>query len=153
MLRTAVRVARLETLAAWAIGPPVAPTGPEPDPWAEVLALVPAEFRAALAAKLGGPYDADVEALASWTSAPLAPWARPAAPGFRVPAALVAWVMDPPHRYWAGHHCGACGLAVPVGLDDPIRPFPACPACGGATSYAAYGRPDPEDHSCGWRPG
>ncbi|WP_439630643.1 hypothetical protein [Gemmata sp.] len=149
MRRTALRVTRLESLAARSVVPAADAAVSARDTWAEVLALVPGKFTDALAAKLGGPYDADLEALASWASAPLAPWARSPAPGLVLPAALVAWVLDPPHRYWVGHHCGACGLAVPVGLDDPIRPFPACPACGGATSYAAYDRPHPEDHSCG----
>ncbi|WP_439620677.1 hypothetical protein [Gemmata sp.] len=103
---------------------------------------MPAEFRAALAARLNGPYDAALEALASWACAP------PPAPGFRLPVALAAWVLDPPHRYWVGHHCGACGLAVPVGLDRPVRPFPTCPACGGATTSTAYNQPDPEAKPC-----
>ena len=149
-MRSAARVARLEALAADILGP--RGVAPAADPWAEVLALVPADFTDALAAALTGPYSADLEALASWAAAPFAPWARPPAAGAQVPAALVAWVLTPPHRYWVGHYCGACGLAVPVGLDRPARPFPTCPACGGATSYAAYdrpdSRPDPEVVSC-----
>jgi hypothetical protein len=114
---------------------------------------VPTAFRADLGARLTGSYSADLEALASWAAAPFAPWTRPPAAGVQVPASLVAWVLNPPHRYWVGHHCGACGLAVPVGLDQPVRPFPHCPACGGTTSFAAYDRPDPEAKGCGSPPG
>lgn len=150
-MRSAARVARLEALVASVLRPPA--VAPAADPWAEVLALVPADYQDTLAARLGGPYSADLEALASWAVAPFAPWARPPAAGVQVPASLVGWLLAPPHRYWVGHHCGACGLAVPVGLDRPVRPFPACPACGGATSFAAYDRPDPEAKECGSPPG
>ncbi|VTU02488.1 unnamed protein product [Gemmataceae bacterium] len=152
-MRSTARVARLESIVARSVVPSVGAAVPARDPWAEILSLVPAEFRGALAAKLGGPYDADLEALTSWAAAPVAPWARPPAAGVQVPEALVAWVLDPPHRYWVGHHCGACGLAVPVGLDRPARPFPTCPACGKPTSFAAYYRPDPEAKECGSQPG
>jgi hypothetical protein len=150
-MRSAARIARLESLAADILRPPA--VAPAADPWAEVMALVPAELRDALAAALGGPYSADLEALALRASAPFAPWARRTAAGLQIPAALVAWLLDPPYRYWVGHHCGACGLAVPVGLDRPVRPFPTCPACGKATSFAAFYRPDPEAKECGSPPG
>ncbi|VTU02527.1 unnamed protein product [Gemmataceae bacterium] len=104
-MRSTARVAGLEAIVARILRPPV--VAPAADPWAEVLALVPAEFRDPLAEKLDGPYSADLEALASWAATPFAPWARPTAAGLRIPAALVAWVLDPSHRYWVGHHCGA----------------------------------------------
>ena len=128
---------------------------PPDDGWvracAAFLALVPADLRDAVAARLGGPYGPDTEALAGWVSGPFARWAPPRPPGYVLPRALVGWVLAPPRPFWFGHHCGTCGLAVPLFLSpsavpDPpadLRAFPACPACGGATGHAAVYRPDP----------
>ncbi len=117
---------------------------------AAFLALVPGHLRGAVASRLDGPYGPDSESLAAWVGAPFARWAPPPAPDYRLPEPLVTWVLDPPFRFWFGHHCGGCGLAVPIYLlpsSDPrpradIRVFPSCPACGGVTSHAAYHRPD-----------
>ena len=105
------------------------------------LTLVPADLRERLGARLPGPSGSDTEALASWVAAPFAGWAAPAPSVSVLPRALVAWVLSPPRPFWFGHHCGTCGLAVPLylvpsGVPNPPadpRAFPTCPACGGAT--------------------
>jgi hypothetical protein len=134
---------------------PAAHPIPPGDGWARAyvafLALVPADLRGAVAARLGGPYGPDTEPLADWVAAPFARWAPPPPPGYQLPRALVGWALAPPRPFWFGHHCGTCGLAVPLFLspsalpDLPadLRVFPICPGCGGATSHAAVYRPDP----------
>ncbi len=129
-------------------------TAPPVDPWLvrreSFLARMPDEMRAAVESRLDGPYSQFTEVMASWASAPFARWAAEPAAEFRFPRGLVAWVLDAPRRFWMGHHCGRCGLAVPLYFtwsNDPdpppdLRPFPHCPACGGITSHAACYRPD-----------
>ncbi|MDY3563395.1 hypothetical protein R5W23_004898 [Gemmata sp. JC673] len=145
---------RIEALTARvACRPAAGPAPPLPD-WLRdrtaFLALVPEALRERMAARLDEPYGPDSESLASWVGVPFARWAPAPAPQYRLPEALVAWVLDPPRPFWFGHHCGSCGLAVPLVLvpsSDPrpladLRAFPTCPACGGRTSHAANDRPD-----------
>lgn len=116
----------------------------------EFWTWVPEDLRAAVAERLNGPYAEDPESYASWALWPFARWAPDPGQEFRFPRALVEWLLDPPHRFWMGHHCGRCGLSVPLhftssnGLDRPtdLRVFPLCPTCGGATSHDAHYRPD-----------
>ena len=119
---------------------------------ADFLARIPADLRAAVDAALRAPF-ATRTAFADLERGPFAPWAPPMPDDFTFPRGMVAWMLDPPRAYWMGHHCGRCGLTVPLFLtwsNDPDPPptviaFPTCPACGGATSSAAYSRPDAPD--------
>lgn len=117
------------------------------DAWAAdraaCLGRVPDDLRAAAGAALADPLRG--EDLADWVLWPFAPWATVPA-GFRFSRALVEWLLHPPRPWFLGHHCGRCGLGVPLlstWSNDPNPPttivvFPACPACGGKTSYAAH---------------
>ncbi|HEX4611628.1 MAG TPA: hypothetical protein VH092_25760 [Urbifossiella sp.] len=109
---------------------------------AAFLGLVPADLRAAVAGVFADPDRA--ERLAEWVLYPFARWAAPPA-GFEFPRPLVDWLLAPPRGWFLGHACERCGLAVPLlttWSNDPTPPqsmvvFPACPACGGQTSWAA----------------
>jgi len=110
------------------------------------LMMVPEDLRmavgVALCDRVRGEY------LSDWACWPFARWATPPA-GFQFPRALVEWLLDPPHAWFLGHTCERCGLKVPIphaGSDDPRpRPspavFPACPACGGKTTFPAGTEP------------
>lgn len=118
---------------------------------AAFLVWVPEDLCGAVLERLDGPYAEDSESYASWSLWPFARWAQEPGPEYRFPRALVEWILDPPRAFWMGHHCGRCGLSVPLysthcGDPDPpkdLRVFPTCPACGGVTSHAASYRPDP----------
>ena len=113
------------------------------------LSLVPEDLRAAVESRLRPARAVQAETFSSWLHGPFARWAPAPAAGYRFPRSMVAWMLDPPRRFWMGHHCGRCGLCVPLYAtwsNDPdpppvLGPFPACPACGGATSHAAFYRP------------
>jgi hypothetical protein len=128
---------------------------------AEFLVHVPADLRPAVVAALDDPDPVRNEQLATWQLWPFARWVGPIPAGFVFPPAFVAWLLDPPRGYWMGHHCGRCGMTVPLfntWSNDPdpppvLSPFPTCPACGGRTSHGAHYQPDPtpveEDEPCG----
>lgn len=123
---------------------------------AEFLGRIPPDLRPAVAAALDTEpdsrerYDFDELSLspfASWATMP---------PGFEYPRALIECLLNPPRDLLLVHHCGRCGLRVPIFLtwsNDPNPPadltvFPTCPRpeCGGRTSYAAnWGPDDPEN--------
>jgi hypothetical protein len=119
---------------------------------ATFLARVPADLRPRVAAALADPDPVVNERFSSWQLWPFARWAMPIPDGFVFPGVFVAWLLDPPRPWWMGRNCGRCGMGVPLFStwgDDPDPPpsvvaFPACPACGGRTSYAAAFQPDPE---------
>jgi hypothetical protein len=106
------------------------------------LMQVPEDLRMAVGIALSDP-DGD-ESLHAWALWPFARWAA-VPPGFHFPRKLVEWLMNPPRSWFLGHACERCGLGVPLLVtysNDPSPPpsivvFPACPACGGATSWAA----------------
>jgi hypothetical protein len=114
----------------------------------EFLTHVPADLRPAVAAAV----DADEgEGFVGLMLFPFARWAPPMLAGYELPRRLLEWVLDPPRRYWMGHNCERCGLAVPLlttWSNDPDPPssvvaFPECPACRGRTTHAAsYGPAD-----------
>ena len=109
---------------------------------------VPEDLRRRVGIALSYP-DGD-DALHSWAGAPFARWAAPPA-DFRFPRALVEWLVSPPRGWFLGRSCEGCGLSVPLlatWSGDPAPPgsivvFPACPACGGVTSFAATCRTEP----------
>ena len=111
------------------------------------LMMVPEDLRMAVGIHLSHHED---ESLHSWALWPFAPWAA-VTPGYQFPRALVEWLLNPPHRWFLGHHCGRCGLGVPLRVLDSRDPnppttlvvFPSCPACGGVTSYAAHWQKEP----------
>jgi hypothetical protein len=126
---------------------------------ADFLARIPADLRAAVDAALRAPFGSEA-GFASLERDPFAPWALPMPADFTFPRGMVAWMLDSPREYWMGHHCGRCGLTVPLFLtwsNDPDPPpdlaaFPICPACGGRTSYEAQSRPatpNERGKSCG----
>ncbi|HYH64252.1 MAG TPA: hypothetical protein VD866_06100 [Urbifossiella sp.] len=111
------------------------------------LMMVPEDLRMAvgiaLCDRVRGEY------LADWACWPFAGWATPPA-GFQFPRALIEWLLNPPHPWFLGHNCERCGLGVPLlALDsrDPAPPpptivvFPACPACGGRTTFMGGSEP------------
>ena len=110
------------------------------------LMMVPEDLRMAVGIALSDP-DGD-DALHSWAHAPFARWATPPA-GFEFPRALVEWLLRPPRGWFPGHCCERCGLGVPLLVtwsNDPDPPssiavFPACPACGGKTTFMAAFEP------------
>ena len=113
----------------------------------DLLARVPVDLRSELAARFSDP-DRRGD-LADWADEPFARWATMPA-DFEYPRALVEWLLRPPRDWFLGHACGRCGLHVPLlatWSNDPDPPksivaFPACPACGGRTSFAANSGPD-----------
>jgi hypothetical protein len=106
------------------------------------LGLVPADLRMRVGIALADP-DCD-EGLHQWAARPFARWAVVPA-GFAFPRPFVGWLLAPPRGWFLGHACERCGLMVPLlatWSNDPNPPpsivaFPVCPACGGATTYAA----------------
>jgi hypothetical protein len=106
------------------------------------LMTVPEDLRMRVGIALCDPNGDD--SLHSWALWPFARWATPPA-GFEFPRALVEWVLHPPRGWFLGHACERCGLNVPLlatWSNDPNPPpgivvFPACPACGGKTTFTA----------------
>lgn len=77
-------------------------------------------------------------ALVQWFNQPFAPWAT-MPPDFVFPRALFETFFAPADTLKMGEACEQCGLCLPVytfGLDDDVKAFNACPACGGMTSSA-----------------
>jgi hypothetical protein len=105
------------------------------------LMMVPEDLRMAVGIALSY---GDDDSLHSWALWPFARWATIPA-GFQFPRALVEWLLNPPRGWFLGHNCERCGLGVPLlatWSNDPDPPpsivvFPACPACGGKTTYMA----------------
>lgn len=116
--------------------------------WLRFLGMVPDDLRRAVGVVLADPDRA--EFLADGVTAPFARWATTPV-GFEFPRRLVEWILNPPRDWFLGHACERCGLRVPLlstYSNDPVPPptvvvFPACPACGGRTTYAAGFEPGP----------
>lgn len=107
-----------------------------------MITRIPEPYREAIIARMQEP-SSDGTQLRDWITRPFAAGAHAIPDEFTFPESILAFVLNPPRDYWFGHHCGTCGLRVPIlhtWTKDPDPPpalivFPHCPACGGKTVY------------------